>query len=154
MRLEKKSDVKRWQKYMEDYKDMNSNRNSDENVVRIAWNKFEEKHPKESRPEWLDKCISISETRNQNNNWIIVISMLPKVQLKPNQHWELRKGIPVLVEVDLITQERSIIICGGPAVDIEILFKAEVNLDDNSVAVLADTDLNMLDRNKYEIFRQ
>lgn len=135
---------------------INGNKRYDDNdmAIKIAWKKFEEKHPKELWPEWLSKFITISGTKSQNNNWLIKITALPKTQLKPNQHWEEKRGIPVLVEVDPITGKRSIVICGGPAVDVEVIFQVEIDLFKGTATVITDTDVEILDGTKYEIYKQ
>jgi hypothetical protein len=128
------------------------NKKYDDNnmAVNIAWREFEDRHPRESWPEWLTKCIRISGTKSPNNNWLIKITVLPKSELKPNQHWEEKNGIPVLVEVEPSTGKRRLVICGGPAVDVEVLFEAEIDLDNGSATVITDTDLELLDGTKYE----
>jgi len=120
-----------------------------------ALDKFDEKHPKEMRPNWLENYMTISGNKNPNNNWLIRIILLPKIQLEPNQHWEWGDdGIPVLVRVDPITEERFMVICGGPAEDIETIFEVEVNLAKDLVTILVDTDLDTLDVSKYQAHRR
>lgn len=53
---------------------MSRNYDDDNNkAVRIVWKKFEEIHPKETRPEWLENYITVSGKKNQNKNWVIRI---------------------------------------------------------------------------------
>lgn len=123
-------------------------------AVNIAWKKFEEVHPKEMRPKWLEKYIIISGTKNQNKNWVVRITVLLKTELKSNQYWEWVNNHPRLVEVDEITGEHSIVICGGPAAGSEILFEVEIDFVKDLVKVIVDKDLNTLDKTKYELLRR
>ena len=129
-----------------------NNRDDTYNIaVNIAWKEFEEKHPRESWPEWLTKCMRVSGTKSPNNKWLVKMTVLPKVQLKPNQHWEEINGNRVLVNTDPITAEERIVICGGPAVDVEVLFMAEVDHVNGSAKVITDANLELLDGTKYEL---
>lgn len=132
----------------------NGNKKDDNNsAVNIAWKKFEERHPRESWPDWLTRCIRISSSKITINNWLVKITVLPKSLLKPGQHLEEKNGVPVLVEVDPLTGERWIVICGGPADAVEVLFEAEVDLDNGSATVITDIDIDHLDGTKYELSR-
>lgn len=78
--------------------------------------------------------------------------LLPKPELKPNQYWELEDdGIPMLYEVDPQTKKKSVVICCGPPMDMEVFFETEVDLLHNRVTVIVDMDLNKLDCSAYEI---
>ena len=49
---------------------MSRNYDDDNNkAVKIVWKKFEEIHPKETRPEWLENYIIVSGKKNQNKNF-------------------------------------------------------------------------------------
>ena len=50
-----------------------------------------------------------------------------------------------------MTGERFVVICGGPAVAIEVLFSVKINLEDASATVIADTDLTGLKESKYQV---
>lgn len=117
------------------------------------WKKFEELHSKEDRPKWLEKYISINGNIHQNKNWVIAISLLPKIQLKSNQYWEKVNDHARLIEIDEVTGEHFVVICGGSAEDIHVIFKTEINLIENFIKVIIDTDLTTLDKEKYEIAR-
>lgn len=117
-------------------------------AVNIAWKEFESRHS--SLPEWLNKCIRISGSKNSKNKWLIKLSVLPKIKLQPNQHVEEINGNSVLVNTNPLTGEERIVICGGPSVDIEILFQIEVDIFNNSTAIITDTELGLLDGTKYE----
>ena len=122
-------------------------------AINMAWKKFEELHPKKDRPEWLEKCISISGNKNQNKNWVVTMILLSKTQLKPNQYWESVNNDTRLIEIDEVTGEHFVVICGGPPEDIHIIFEAEIDTIKNFVKVLVDLDLSILDKTKYEIIR-
>lgn len=122
-------------------------------AVNIAWKKFEEIHPSEIRPKWLEKCITISGNKDKDNNWIIKITLLPKAQIKSNQHWEWVNDNPRLIEIDETTGERFVVICGGPA-EVEVLFSAKINLENDSATVIVDTNLDRLKENKYQVNRR
>ena len=120
--------------------------------IEIARKKFIETHPKNKWPNWLEQQIRIEEHKNQYNKWIISINLMRKIKLESNQYWELsEKGNNVLVEVDKVTGEKSYILCGISLADYDTIFKVEVDLDNNSTTMLLDTDLNTLDKNKYQI---
>ena len=133
---------------------MNTESDDNDRAVNIAWKKFEEIHPEETRPKWLEKYMVISGTKNQNKNWVIKITLLFKTQLKPNQHWEWVNNHPRLVQTDEITGKPSIVICGGPSAGSELLFEVEIDFARDSVKVIADRELNTLDKAKYELLRR
>ena len=130
---------------------MNRIKDDNNRAVNIAWKKFEEIHPSEIRPGWLEKCITISGNKDKDNNWIIKITLLPKAKLKSNQYWEWVNDNPRLIEIDEMTGEKFVVICGGPAVAIEVLFSVKINLEDASATVIADTDLTGLKESKYQV---
>jgi hypothetical protein len=117
-------------------------------AIKIAKETFEKKHPKELQPKWLEKCMSIDGNRDENNNWKVKITLLPKT-IKPNFHWKWRSGSLILVEVDSITGIEYIVISDGPEEAIEVIFKVEVDLAMSLTKILVDTDLNTLDWTKY-----
>ena len=117
-----------------------------------ACKKFEELHPMEEQPKWLKYCLKMRAVRNENKNWVVQMRLLPKPELKPNQYWELEDdGIPMLYEVDPETKKKSVVICCGPPMDMEVFFETEVDLLQNRVTVIVDMDLNKLDCSAYEI---
>lgn len=141
---------------LEKYRRMVMNMEYDDNdrAVNIAWKKFEEIHPEEMRPKWLEKYMVISGTQNQNKNWVIKITLLFKMQLKSNQHWEWVNNHLRLVETDEITGKPSIVICGGPPAGSELLFEVEIDFAKDLVKVVADRELNTLEQTKYELLRR
>jgi len=50
----------------------NRNNKYDEHNMAVvtALDKFDEKHPKEMRPDWLENCMTVSGNKDQNNNWL------------------------------------------------------------------------------------
>ena len=62
--------------------------------------------------------------------------------------------MPLLVQIDPQTNQKSIVICGGSPTPPVVLFEAEIDIKKNSVIVLQDTKLNQLDGSKYEINRR
>lgn len=119
-------------------------------ALSMALEEFSARHPRKLLPEWFSKCITVSGTRNQNKNWLISITVVPRQSLKPNQHWEVINGKRTLVSVNPISGERKIVICRASK-EIEVLFEAEVDLDNNTATIITDTDLNLLDGTKYEV---
>lgn len=102
----------------------------------LEMEKFEEKHPIKERPEWLQRYL------------------FHKIQLAPNQHWEKStKGNPLLIEVDPITGNKSVVISGGYPADHDLIFEVEVNFANGLVNILVDTDLDVLDEKKYQAQR-
>ena len=93
----------------------------------------------------------MNRNKDKDNNWIIKITLLPKAKLKSNQYWEWVNDNPRLIEIDEMTGERFVVICGGPAVAIEVLFSVKTNLEDASATVIADTDLTGLKESKYQV---
>ena len=82
---------------------MNRIKDDNNRAVNIAWKKFEEIHPSEIRPGWLEKCITVSGNKDKDNNLIIKITLLPKTKLKSNQYWEWVNDNPRLIEIDEMT---------------------------------------------------
>lgn len=117
-------------------------------AIKIAKETFEQNHPKELQPKWLEKCMSIDGKRGENNNWQVKVTLLPKT-IKPNFYWKWRNGSLILVEVDSITGMEYTIINDGPEEAIEVIFKVEVDLATSSTKTLVDIDLNTLDWTKY-----
>ena len=132
---------------------MNRIKDDNNRAVNIAWKKFEEIHPSEIRPGWLEKCITISGNKDTDNNWTIKITLLPKTKLKSNQHWEWVNDNPRLIEIDEITGEQLVIICSGPG-DVDVIFAVEVDLKKDLATVLVDMDLDTLDETKYQVNRR
>ena len=133
---------------------MNRIKDDNNRAVNIAWKKFEEIHPSEIRPGWLEKYIIISGNKDKENYWIIKITLLPKTRLESNQHCEWVNDCPRLIEVDEITGERVVVICGGPAVAAEVIFSAKINLENDTATVIEDTDLDRLRESKYQVNRR
>ncbi len=121
-------------------------------AVRIACEKFDELYPKEMQPNWLKYCMSMKAAKNEDKNWVIKMVLSPKPKLKPNQylHWE-DDGVSVLFEVNPITKAKSVVICGGSAVELEVFFAVEVDLVKDAAKVIRKIDLNELDGTRYEI---
>ena len=136
------------------YSNLDDNNDDHDLAIWIACKKFEEMYPKETQPAWLKYCMSMKVSKKQNKNWAIQMVLLPKPKLKQNQYWHWEDdGIPLLIEVDSITEKKSIVICGGPAIDLEVFFEVEVNLSTEMAKVLRNIDPNKLDGTKYEINR-
>ena len=134
---------------------INNKHNDHDLSVLVACKKFEELLPKEKQPEWLKYCMSMRTMRNHNKNWVIKMILLSKPELKSNQFWQWEDdGIPILFQIDPATKKKSVVICGGPSTNIEVFFEVEVDLKNDKVMVLVDTDLNKLDGAKYEINRR
>lgn len=134
---------------------MNNKYNDHDKAICIACEKFEEKHPNEDQPRWLKYCMSINVKKNQNKNWVVKFLILPKPELEVNQYWEWEDdGIPLLVQIDPITNKKSIVISGGKPVVPEVIFEVEIDFNKSFAIVLRDTQLNELDGTKYEINRR
>ena len=118
--------------------------------------KFEEKHQKEKQPEWLEKYILVTGKKLEKKKWLIkrILFYKSNLQLKPNQCWEKSpRGNPVLVEIDPETGKKYVVLDDGDPAGIKVLFEAEVDLNDYSVLVLTDADLNLLSESDYQIQR-
>lgn len=134
---------------------MNNKCDNHDKAILMACEKFEEIHPIEDQPKWLKYCMSMNVVKNQNKNWIVKFLISPKPVLEVNQYWEWEDdGIPLLVQIDPITNKKSIVICGGVPVAPEVFFEVEIDYKQNLAIVLKDTQLNKLDGNKYEINRR
>jgi len=118
------------------------------NILDIAMREFETRHPRESWPEWFTKCMIIRGYES-NNNRLIKITLRHKIQLKPNQYWKEIRGHRVLVNTDPITGKERIVICGGPEVDVEVIF--EIDIASGFTKIITDTDIDLLDGTKYEL---
>ena len=53
-----------------------------------------------------------------------------------------------------MTGEKFVVICGGPAVAVEVLFSVKINLEDATATVISDTDLTGLRESKYQVNRR
>lgn len=132
---------------------MDTNNNEEHDfAIQIACEKFDELYPKEMQPNWLKYCMSMKAAKNEDKNWVIKMVLSPKPKLKPNQylHWE-DDGVPILFEEDPITKAKSVVICGGSAVELEVFFAVEVDLAKDVAKVIRKIDLNELDGTRYEI---
>ena len=118
----------------------------------IACNEFEKRHPKETQPDWLKYCLSIKINRNRNGNWVVSQMVLPKAILDENQYvkWE-DDGVPILVQIDPVTQKESIIISGGPPQEFVVIFEVEVDFAMKQANVLIDSELDKMDGKRYEM---
>lgn len=120
----------------------------------LEMEKFEEKHPIEKRPEWLQRYILVTGEKTGDKSWIIRRILFHKIQLAPNQHWEKStKGNPLLIEVDPITGNKSVVISRSYPADYDLIFEVEVNFTNSLVNILVDIDLDVLDENKYQVQR-
>ena len=118
----------------------------------IAKKKFEEKHPKEKQPEWLEKYIAITGEKVGKEKWIIRRIMFYKIKLESNQHWEIGpKGYPMIIETDPTTGKRYVLLRGGSSKGTKVLFEVEIDLSNGTAIVLADTDLNLLNESDYQL---
>lgn len=136
-------------------KDIDDQYGDYDNAVLIACKKFDEIHPREKQPEWLKYCMAIRGTRNENKNWVIKMILVPKPELEPNQYREWSDdGVPRYVEINPTTGEKSYLICIGPAVEVEVFFEVEADLEKGLAVVLADMNLAQLDGTKYETNRR
>ena len=52
-----------------------------------------------------------------------------------------------------MTGEHFVVICGGSVEDIQIIFETEINLIENFIRVITDTNFTTLDKEKYEMIR-
>lgn len=59
----------------------------------------------------------------------------------------------MLVEIDPETGKKYVVLDDGDPAGIKVLFEAEVELNDYSVLVLTDADLNLLSESDYQIQR-
>lgn len=99
--------------------------------------------------------MSMRTYRNQKGNWVIQFVLSPKPKLKPGQYFVWRDdGLPVLIEADTITGRKSVVVCGGPAIELEVFFEVEVDGTEKVPIVHIDMDPNKLDAAQYEINRR
>lgn len=120
-------------------------------AIFLACKTFDEKHPKEKQPTWLKYCIAIRGNINENNNWIIKMVLQHKYELEPNQYYEWTdEGVPILIEVNVVTGEKSVVICCGAPIE-EVFFEVEVDFKNGLVTINQDIDLEMLEGNKYKL---
>lgn len=132
---------------------MDTNNNEEHDfAIQIACEKFDELYPKEMQPNWLKYCMSIKAVKNQDKNWVVKMVLLPKPKRKPNQylHWE-DDGVPILFEVEPITKAKSVVLCGGPAMEPEVFFAVEIDVAKDWAKVIINIDPNELDGTNYEI---
>lgn len=121
-------------------------------AVKIACRKFEETYSKEKQPEWLKYCMSMRSEKNQSKNWVIKMLLMPKPELEPGQYWHWNdNGIPILMQIDPLTKNKEVVICGGCALDAEVFFEVEVDFVSNVATIITDIDPNKLNGERYEM---
>lgn len=119
---------------------------------KIAWEEFLKRHPEETLPNWFEKCSIFDGRMVDKNNWLIFITIAKKIELASNEHFEVIEGRERIVSIDPVTGERRIVILYEPN-EFELVYKAEVNLENNSANIIKDTDISLLDGDLYEPYR-
>ena len=129
--------------------------NEHDTAIFMACKKFDEIHANHDEPKWLKYCMSLNIVKNERKNWVVKFLIFPKPILEYNQYWDWQDdGMPLLIEIDTQTNQKSIVICGGSPAPPVVLFEAEIDINKDSIIVLKDTKLNQLDGSKYEINRR
>lgn len=112
---------------------------------------FEERHPRETLPCWLPRCMVYCAGKERKRNlWNVKRILFRKVKLKPNQYWqECENECPRLIEVDPVTDREQVLLDDGPG-EYDLIFEVEVDLSNRNVSVLHDTDFEMLEEAEYQ----
>ncbi len=124
-----------------------------EQAFSIACEKFEELCPLEQQPKWLKYCMAIHIRKNQNKNFVIKFFLTPKPILGQTDDWEYPDDgtSPLWVRTDSKTNEKSIVICGGPPVASEIFFAVEIDTHKNVITLQKYIPPNTFDGSQYQI---
>ncbi len=115
----------------------------------LAMNKFSKLHPKETLPDWLSSCSTVSGTHDETKGWIIFLTVVPKEPLAPNYFWDEINGNRMLVRINPVTGEKGYVIFNTPR-EVITIFKAVVNPDTAEVTVLIDGNFIGLSKEKLE----
>ena len=114
----------------------------------IAMKRFYEIHTPESLPGWLLKAATVGG-KVAGNEWVVGVTLAPKIVLKPNEAWELVRGDRVLTRVDAKTGKKNIVIHydGEPPLRV---FQAKVNIENGVAEVIFDSDMSKLNESDFE----
>jgi hypothetical protein len=117
-------------------------------ALSLASDAYFRRHEKAELPAWFKSCITVSGLR-KDNVWIVHYSATPFAPLKEHQHWEVIRGNRMVVEVDPITGQRSVLITrDGPKP--VVIFEALVNVSGGEVVIQIDRDLSDFDETTFE----
>ncbi len=112
-------------------------------ALEIAKLIFQNHHPINSLPNWLNNYVTLGGTKTDQNEWRIRYTAVPFAPLAPNQAWEEIRGNKVVVETDLLTGKRSILISrAGP--EAIVLFEVLIGNDLATSKVVVDCDFSTL----------
>lgn len=118
----------------------------------IAWKEFLKIHEKENLPEWFEKCLIYDGEMIDENKWVIFITIAKKRKLAPNEHFEVIRERERIVSIDPKTGERRVLISYEPE-EFELIYKVEVDLKNDIVNIIKDTDICQLDGSLYQPYR-
>lgn len=113
----------------------------DERAILAAFARFEKRHPRETRPEWLRRCMMDSYAKDNQGRFVVSFTLTPKIPLEPNQYWEEIDGERKLVRVDPVTGKKLYVLHRTPP-EVITIFKAVVDPETSEVTVLVDLDLS------------
>ena len=102
---------------------------------------FEKRHPRETWPEWLKRCMMESYSKDKQGRFIVSFTLTPTIPLEPNEYWEEIDGKRTLIYVDSVTGKKLIVLHRAPPVVITI-FEAVFDPETSEVRVLVDLDLS------------
>lgn len=123
-------------------------------ALEIFLDKFLEKHPKNTWPDWLKRCTTYGGTKDENKFWRFELTALSKDSLNENEYWETAiNGSKALVKVDPGTGEKRYII-SNTAANVITIFEAVINPITSEIFVITDLDLSSINGENFQILRK
>jgi hypothetical protein len=123
----------------------------DVTALLAAFAQFEKRHPRETRPEWLKRCMMESYSKDKQGRFIVSFTLTPRIPLEPNEHWEEINGERKLVLLDPITGKKLVVLHRSPR-EVITIFEAVVDPETSEVTVLVDRDLSSIKGEELEGF--
>ncbi|SRR6266404_1365980 len=121
--------------------DQNSPKMDDLTALGFAFEEFEKRHPRETRPPWLKRCMMESYHKDKEGRYVYSFTLTPKEPLGPDEHWEEIYGKKWIVKVDQLTGKKMVVLHRIPR-EIITIFQAVVDPKTADVEVLIDLDIS------------
>ncbi|WP_438010620.1 hypothetical protein WME89_19435 [Sorangium sp. So ce321] len=112
-------------------------------AMAFAADEFEKRHPRDTWPEWVRPCTSISYSRDQRGHYVVSFAVSMEEPLGAHEHWEEQDGEKYIVRVDPSTSERFRVFRTPSRT--EVYFQVDVDPDTAEVVALQDSDLLDID---------
>ncbi|WP_437567660.1 hypothetical protein [Sorangium sp. So ce542] len=122
-------------------------------AMAFAADEFERRHPRDTWPEWVRPCTSISYSRDRRGHYLVSFAVSMEELLGVHERWEEQAGEKCVVRVDPNTSEEFRVYRTPSRT--EVYFQVDVDPDTAEVVVLKDSDLLSVDgRNLMRALRE